>query len=753
MAGTSAVFVLHSAGASVTFHRDGIVFALPDNDAMLKHQRERFRSGGGRKYSREPEASGVLLHRLTMRFEGLNPGCVLEGLDSLPSVLSMFHGGVADAPRLCPQFTRIRYRDIYPGIDLEYFGRDGLLTCAFAVEPGADASRIRIRYDSEDSTARAAAGDLFVQASATFQDAGACSAPSFERRGPLVIDPGYTVLYGGSLKEFLEDMTVGSDGRIYIVGRTLSQDLPVTDSAYQRDHRGDYDLFVSVFSPDGDSLLASTLIGTTALEIDSRIALDAQGNIVITANTFAVDYPVTADAVQPRQGGGACDGVISIFDPQCKRLLYSSYIGGSGYDQIFGLATDGDGNMYITGLTDARNFPVTAGAYQRTYGGGEDDVFIMKLEAGGRRVMYSTYVGGDRWDEGYAITLDRNRNATVCGFTRDDTYPTTPGVFQRVRPGWDDGFVTKINADGSELLYSTYLGADDNNDVCWDLVADDSGGVYIAGFTNSGNLPTTDGALQPRLSAANTRDCFLAHLDARGSTIIACTYFGRPGKAACIEPYDIKKFDSLICIVGIFTAGETFPVTTNGGSDSLRGVWDGFLSILDEDLSGLVYSGLIGGDRDDDCAAVCLFGRQIIVGGSTKSAGNFHKTNGLMRDTLGGIYDDVMLVFINVDKLLSVDHAPVPGSECMLLPAYPNPVIAGGGSSHIVIPFQLSRSAHAIIEIFDQVGRCVLRKDFGVIAPGPHTHAFSAMELHPGVHYCRLLVDGTWTLQRVVVIR
>jgi hypothetical protein len=434
--------------------------------------------------------------------------------------------------------------------------------------------------------------------------------------------------------------------------------------------------------------------------------------------------------------------------------LYSTYLGGNQYDQIYGLTTDEDGNIYVTGLTDSPNFPVTAGTYQRTFGGGEDDVFVTKFVPGAKSLVYSTFIGGREWDEGYAIALDPERNAIVCGFTRDDNFPTTPGAFQSFRPGWDDGFVSKLSSDGTRLIYSTYLGADDNNDVCWDLVSDDSGGVFVTGFTDSSNFPTTDGSLQQKKSTVHSRDGFIAHLHANGISLLASTYFGRPGEFGSVEAVDIKRHGSLIYITGNTTVGRTFPVTRNGGSDSMRGEWDGFISILSPGLDSLIFSGLIGGDKDDGCHSVFLYHQRLVIAAASNSTGYYHKTCGNVETSNHGSFD-VMLVLLDLDEILPVERLPSLNEDYVMFNSYPNPVGRKGNGyiETVTIPFQLSRSASVNMEICDIDGRTVERKCFGSLAPGHHQYVLSSAQLVQGVYFYRLTVAGKSMTKKFVVLQ
>ena len=774
-----SIFIVRSSNECISFQCDRIVFAWPNSSDHRIISAIGNQFVGPRKYKTENENNEIGYNLLTLHFINMNKDCVIEGLDSLHSTMRIFHGrnSMRDH-RQYIQYKRIKYRNIYPGIDLDYFSKNGALKYEFTIKPGANPSNICMRYEGHDSISLAPDGQLLVYydgyqlkdsdpfsyylSNDTRIPVSSCyqridnqtykyHVDEYDGRCTLIIDPGYTTFLGGAIKDSPDDLIIGKNGNIILVGWTLSFDYPLTHNAFQTIRQGDQDLFVSVLSPDGDSLLASTLLGGSGIDAEGRISLDPDGNIVVTAYSYTDDYPITNDAYQRRFGGGACDGVISILDPLCTKLLYSSYLGGSGYDQIYGLTLDEEGNIYVTGLTDSRNFPVTVGAYQRIYGGGEDDVFITKLEPDGKNLVYSTFLGGGDWEEGYAITLDKEGNATICGFTRDDDFPTTTGAFQSVRPGEDDGFVTKINTEGRMLIYSTYLGGDDNNDVCFDLVSDDSGGVYITGFTHSINFPTTSGTIQPRISTNHSRDCFVSHLDENGSTLSASTYFGSYGSN---DPFKIRTHDNLLYMVGNTAFGSTFPVTQNAGSDSLRGEWDGFIVIMSADLTNLVYSGLIGGDQGDVCIAMGFRQEQIVIAGNSNSTSNFHLSNGIMKGKGPGSID-VMLVFLSYDELLFTGKTPNVTSDFSILPLFPNPVQlqSGSGTANMTIPFRLLRASSVVLEIYDRTGRVIERKEYGILPPGSHAYPYFAWDLSPGVYFCRVIVSGKMQTNKFVVIR
>ena len=227
------------------------------------------------------------------------------------------------------------------------------------------------------------------------------------------------------------------------------------------------------------------------------IAVDTSGNAYVTGYTCSSDFPTTAGAFQTTFGGGLTDAFVTELNPTGSGLVYSTYLGGSGYDDGFGIAVDASGNAYVTGFTDSTDFPTTAGAFQTTFGG-FGDAFVTELNPTGSGLVYSTYLGGSDDDEGYGIAVDTSGNAYVTGYTHSSDFPTTAGAFQTTYGGDRDAFVTKLNPTGSGLVYSTYLGGSDC-DFGVGIAVDTSGNAYVTGITFSSDFPTTAGAFQTTL--------------------------------------------------------------------------------------------------------------------------------------------------------------------------------------------------------------------------------------------------------------
>ena len=247
-------------------------------------------------------------------------------------------------------------------------------------------------------------------------------------------------------------------------------------------------------------------LGLAAAGGGYAIAVDASGAAYLTGETWSYNFPTTPGAFQTQQGLGFCswppvvcpDAFVTQLNPRGNGLVYATYLGGANRDYGYAIALDATGAAYITGHTYG-DFPVTPGAFQTTFGG-DRDAFVTKLNASGSGLIYSTFPGGNQWDDSWAITVDTSGAAHVTGFTRSSDFPTTPGAFQTTCGGgscypYNDAFVTKLNAAGSALVYSTFLGGT-GSDAGLGVAVDTNGVAYITGSTWSDDFPVTPGAFQ-----------------------------------------------------------------------------------------------------------------------------------------------------------------------------------------------------------------------------------------------------------------
>lgn len=404
---------------------------------------------------------------------------------------------------------------------------------------------------------------------------------AYDRTRPLIIDPvlAYSTYLGGSGTNANSTWTadeglgiaVDAAGDAYVTGSTLSVDFPTTSGAFETAliaGPDGYCAFVTKFNPTGTALVYSTYL-CGGFDVGTSIAVDAAGCAYVTGYTASIAFPTTAGAFQttpPNTSQSNWDAFVTKLNPTGSALVYSTYLGGSKNDQAYGIALDSAGNAYVTGWTISVDFPTTLGAFQPVLGGppatginvadysavGGPDAFVTKLNPSGSALVYSTYLGGIKTDVGYAIAVDASGNAYVTGKTGGslvseqygaclqavecnfNNFPTTPSAFQPMFAAapinWPyvtyDVFVTKLNASGSALIYSTYLGGS-GTDAGLGIAIDSSLNAYVTGSTTSTDFPTTAGTFQPTPSNGGGYPfSFVTKLDATGSTLVYSTYLG-----------------------------------------------------------------------------------------------------------------------------------------------------------------------------------------------------------------------------------
>lgn len=398
---------------------------------------------------------------------------------------------------------------------------------------------------------------------------------------------GSTVIYstyiggsgGANNNDLLQSIAVDPDGNVYLTGNTYSTDYP-TVNAYQSSNAGGSDIFLTKIDPTGSTLVYSTYLGGGNFDFAFDVAVDANGSAYLTGFTLASDFPTTAGSYQPNFGGGAGDAYVTKFSPDGKTLVYSTFVGGSDYDQAYGIAVDAAGNAYIAGVTASLNFPL-ANAYQGIIGGNRD-VFVTRLNAAGSQLIFSTYIGGALDDQCSAMTIDRAGNVYLTGRTMSVNFPTAPigSVFQPAIGSATDAFVSKLSANGSTLVYSTFLGGV-QADYGYGIAVNDAGEAYAVGQTASLNFPQAN-AIQ---AYGGGSDAFVTKFSASGTNVIYSTYLGGGADEGALSV--VRDGLGAVYVTG-FTRSSDFPrvaaiQNTYGGGPS-----DAFISkIVDGNLAAL----------------------------------------------------------------------------------------------------------------------------------------------------------------------
>jgi hypothetical protein len=558
----------------------------------------------------KPQADGPVAQTpepadtLRLRLVGANPDPALVGLDELPTRSNYLQGN--DPARWhtdVANYGQVAYRAVYPGIDLVYYGSQEQLEYDFVVAPGADPSAIRLAFAGARGMAldgqgnlvlHTTGGDVVEEAPVLYQDGA----------GGRQAVPGHYVMDG-------------SGGVGFAVG-TYDHSRPL------------------VIDP---ILSYSTYLGGSGDDAGFGIAVDGAGNAYVTGRTDSTDFH-TADPAQPANAGGNADAFVAKLNAAGSALVYATYLGGSGDDLATGIALDGAGNAYVFGQTSSIDFPTVNALQPASGGGGFYDAFVAKLNAAGSALVYSTYLGGSRDDQaGLGIAVDGAGNAYVSGFTTSTNFPMKNALQPTYGGGAHDAFVAKLNAAGSALVYSTYLGGT-GEDGGFAIAVNGAGNAYVTGYTISSNFPTKN-PLQPALIGGGAADAFVAKLSTTGNALVYSTYLGGGAEDAGLS-IDVDGAGNA------YLTGETqssdFP-TKNPLQFASGGGQDAFVAKLNTAGSALVYSTYLGGSGDDLGYGIVVDGTgSVFLTGQTASA-NFPTKNPLQPASGGG--DDAFVVKLN----------------------------------------------------------------------------------------------------------
>lgn len=446
--------------------------------------------------------------------------------------------------------------------------------------------------------------------------------------------------YGGSAEDTIRDVATDDFGNIYTAGGRVSN--------------GNMDVFVTKYSTIGH-LQWSTLIGGPGYDRAYAIEVNALG--VFVGGRAGAGFPTTPGALQRTFAGdsnpnslyGTQDGFAAKLTHD-GAVVWSTYFGGPDRSFFRDIDVDATGNVYGA-LTDVslNNPHVTSGAFQTQRKGGEGGV-VVKISSEGTKVLWATYLDGSGYDTGTpSIRVTSNSEVWVLGFTNSADMPTTVDAFDRTYSGGGDLHLTKLSADGSTMLYGSYFGGSAVEfSETHGLALDEAGNVFIAGTTKSSNLPTTAGAFDRTFNgqgASGTGDAtnydgdgFVAKFSALGQ-LLASTYLG----GSFGDGLEGIAVDSLgRVVVSGATYSANFPVTSGAFRTVKSGLADVILTVLNSDLTGLVYSSFIGGSNIDYGRAAWANGVNFYVAGQSKST-NF-PTVGAAQTTLGGNFDGVLVI-------------------------------------------------------------------------------------------------------------
>lgn len=644
-------------------HGQGYSLFLTKNEAVLSLSANAAGTHSAQPRGARPNTGKDAVVRLSL--EASNPNPEVEGVELQPGKSNYLIGNDPSRwQRNVPLYSRVQYRDVYPGVDAVYYGNQSQLETDFVVAPGSRPDSIRLHVKGGDGiqlgpqgdlAITTAAGDLTLKRPDAYQQINgarhevaanfALASPdsiginigTYDATKPLVIDPVvvYSTYLGGAnvptglATTFANAVAIDGSGNAYVVGSTDTTNFPTTTGALQtQNNNGKGYAFVTKLNPTGTSLVYSTYLGGTTGNSAVAIALDSSGDAYVTGGTTSSDFPLTASPIEsvapPTATGGSGAGFFSKLDPNGASLIYSTYLGGNGFqDSPTGIAVDANGNAYIAGATSSTNFPITPQFALQTNnnaagagGPGGNNVFLSRIDPtkpGLSGLVYSTYMGGTSNDGASAIAVDANFNAYITGYATSSDFPMSlnNNAVQSTLNGPQDAFVARIDTTQSaqsSLIYSSFLGSSSSASQpeagnC--IAVDSSANAYIGGSTYDTTFPTTVGAFEQNFPANSQNDStgFVAKFNtaptATSSTsLVWATYLG--GAISGDQPHAMAV-DSA---GNVYLTGETwsqeipqgnYPSTAGAPyTNGVAGLQQGYVAVLAADGSAVGFSTYYG---------------------------------------------------------------------------------------------------------------------------------------------------------------
>lgn len=651
-------FVARGRGCNFFITPTEAVLTLAKHELPAPSSRaERGRSGPGRV---------TQVRSLRYKFLGADTRATVSGAGGQPGRANYLLGNDPARWRTGqPVFSHVRVSHVYPGVDLVYYGNQQRIEYDFVVAPQADPSVIAVRITGADKMRVDEQGDLVlslgrdeirqpkpflyqtvngtrkeITGSYRLADRGTFTfdVGEYDRDLPLVIDPvlSYATFFGGAGVDIAWDLALGPDGSIYVAGETMSAGLG-SPGAFQSTYRGGDvggDAFIAKFDSTGRTNIYFTYLGGKGDDAALALALDAAGNAYITGFTSSTNFPTTnplqtnlKGSPYPGIGAYPLEAFVATLGTGGSNLIFSTYLGGSSDDEGIGIALDAAAAIYVTGFTTSTNFP-TANTQRTNFNGGYD-AFVTKLVPGGTNFVYSMYLGGASDDLGQGIAADDGL-AYVTGLTLSTSFPNTNAVQPYLNNpdasatnhllGASDAFLTQISSDGSNFIYSTFLGGR-NDDVSFRLTLDQDANVYLTGSTRSTDFPRTATNLFSSLSPSNLlADVFVAKLNSGTTNWDYSVVFGGAGRD---EAWDVAVGnDGHAHLIGV-TFSTDFPTTNMLGflRATNSGGTDAFTAVIHSNGTDLVRSAYLGGSANDFGYAIRLDGNgNDFLAGRTFSA-------------------------------------------------------------------------------------------------------------------------------------
>lgn len=510
-----------------------------------------------------PESSDLSASMVPVKLSFVNSNSHPMPLVRLDTRVSYFLGSDPSLWRSdVPVWREVRYPNLYPGVDFDIAGENDRLVWRFVTQDSASLKAVRLRVEGTVKVEARASGEIALVTTT----------------GTMVL-PRFTTLDGSTL-----GVEILNDGMLAFAPMTPNRDAIELESGEEGTDANAEDSY------------RGTFLGGYDFDEGNAIRVAKNGDIVVVGTTFSSDFPTTAGVIDTTLGGRH-DLFVARFDSQLGRLVFATFVGGGDRDAASTLSLDKNDAIYAAGWTESYDFPTTPGAFDASYFAG-GDAFVLKLNATGNELLYSTYLGGSRIERAEGLAVGVDGSAYITGHTRSWDFPTTPGAFDREYSGptisqYGDAYVAKLAPSGNELVYSTFVGGTDEDDASG-IAVGDTGAAYLVGWTSSRDFPVTNSTFGATFTGAH--EVFITKMSPSGANLSYSGFLGGSGD-------DQGQAIAVDALGAAYISGQTnsqdFRITTGAYDSRLDGIWDGFAAKIAASGSHVTYSTFIGGSSND----------------------------------------------------------------------------------------------------------------------------------------------------------
>jgi hypothetical protein len=654
------------------------------------------RSGGAQLFLTERQATLTAKGQaVSMSLLRSNPHPTITPCGKMDAPVSYFVGRGPKWRTGVAQYTSVKYGNVYPGIDVVYYGSGAQLEYDFVLQANADPSRIRIQFGGAGRVLVNPDGDLVVETATgqivqkkpyIYQMDGAerrtvagryrmlgpnvagVTLEAYNRAQPVTIDPvlTYSTLLGGETTDSVVAVAI-RNGLIYVAGNTGTSDLPGFNESFAASSLGGSEGFLAVLNPllsGASSLRYFTYVGGSADDVINAMTLDGVGNVYLAGSTKSIDFPLGGVNVTTELGGildtndtdtasrkSYSDGFMLKMNPGLEAtegLIYGTYLGGKYTDVATAVAVDTRGKILVAGTTQSTNFPVSDTAYAGVLYGTQDAFLCWIDPDSDGPLWYGTYFGGELIDDVRTLTVNSSEMVYIGGSTVSTLLPTKGSPYRGSLQGDSDAYLAVFNpylTGDASLVYSTYIGGSGAEEVRA-MMLDSEGKVLLTGYTLSTDFPTTPDAY--RTYPGGKGDIFLMRFDpfaGPDSAVLYSTYFGGNGGdvayGIALDSAGTVWLSGYTLSTNLPLAGSPLQSSNNGGVEVLIANLD----ITKPGSAALKYSTYVGSTGVNVGFGIAVGSDgTIVVGGVTSMKNVKTTTTGYQPDFAGGTSDGFVMV-------------------------------------------------------------------------------------------------------------